>query len=235
MELGKRAVTVGLTAVLLGGLVAAGCNDNDVEVLRDPEIHVTKGMTWAWKPQPPNNPPANAQKNTNPTNPNSDNRPVLSRDVITQNPPPEQRLESNRDWNTEANRKQLQEAIEHVLKSKGLVQATDPAAADFWVDYHVAVKTKRGTQQVYYPGWGWGWGWGWYGWGGWGWGPPEVEFRTVRWHEGTFVFDLALHNPKKLAYRAISQKALNNKSTITPYQAQEAVNHLLKGLKVQER
>ena len=46
------------------------------------------------------------------------------------------------------------------------------------------------------------------------------------------MIDLALRNPKKLAYRAISQKELNNKQTITPYQAEEAVNHLLKGLKV---
>jgi len=40
-----------------------------------------------------------------------------------------------------------------------------------------------------------------------------------------------LRSPKKLAYRAISQKELNNKQKITPYQAEEAVNHLLKGLK----
>lgn len=230
MEIGKRAVTAGLmSAVLLGSTLAAGCNDN-VEVLRDPEVHITKGMTWAWRPQNQGTPPNNAQR----SNPN-DNRPVTSRDVITQNPPPQQQLESNRDWNTEANRKQLQDAIERKLKSKGLVQVSDPNAADFWVDYHVAVKTQRGTQQVYYPGWGWGWGWGWYGWGGWGWGPPEVEFRSVQWHEGTFVFDLALHNPRKLAYRAISQKELNNKRSISPYQADEAVGHLLKDLKVQER
>jgi hypothetical protein len=54
----------------------------------------------------------------------------------------------------------------------------------------------------------------------------------VRYHEGTFVLDIALRNPKKLAYRAISRKELN-KRTISPYQAEEAVNHLLKGLKVQ--
>jgi len=53
----------------------------------------------------------------------------------------------------------------------------------------------------------------------------------VKWHAGTFVLDIALQNPRKLAYRAISQKELNNKSTITPYQAEEAVNHLLKGFK----
>jgi hypothetical protein len=46
------------------------------------------------------------------------------------------------------------------------------------------------------------------------------------------VFDLALRNPQKLAYRAISQKELKNKPTITQYQAEEAVDHLLKSLKV---
>ena len=217
MELRKRAVSIlCLTTVLLGGLVVAGCDDN-VEVFRDPEVHVAKGMTWAWRqPAPP--PAAKRDRDT-------DNRPVVSRDVISQAPPPQ--LESNRDWNTEANRKQLQDAIEHALKNKGLVQVSDPAAADFVVDYHVAVRTQRATVGTVYPGWGW------YGWYGWGWGPPEVEYRNVAWHEGTFVLDLALRNPKKLAYRAIGHKELSHKPQITPYQAEEAVNHLLKGLKVQ--
>jgi hypothetical protein len=218
VQLGNQSVSaVLMTGVLMGGMVFAGCNDN-VEVLRDPDIRVARGMTWAWRPPAP---PPNA------ANASSDGRAVVSRDVITPAPPPQQHLESNRDWNTEANRKQLQEAIERSLKSKGLVQVNDPAAADFWVDYHVAVKTQKATVGQVYPGWGWGW----YGWYGWGWGPPEVEYRTVKWHEGTFVLDMALRSPRKLAYRAISQRELKNKPTITPYQADEAVSHLLKGLK----
>jgi len=212
VDLAKRRSTGVLFAgVLLGGLVLGGCDDN-VEVIRDPDIHIAKGMTWAWHPL---------------GTPAQTGRPVVSRDVIANPapapPPPPQHLESNRDWNTEANRNQLKEAIEHALKSKGLVQVNDPAAADFLVDYHVAVKTRNATAQTVYPGWGWGWGWGW--------GPPEVEFQNVRISEGTFVVDLALRNPKKLAYRAISQKSMSNKTTISPYQAQEAVNHLLKDLK----
>jgi hypothetical protein len=203
-----------MAAVLMGGMVLAGCDDN-VEVLRDPDIRVAKGMTWAWRPITP--PPAGAKQV-------ADDRPVVSRDVIT--PAQPQHLESNRDWNTEANRQQLQEAIERALKSKGLVKVNDPAEADFWVDYHVAVERQKATVGTVYPGWGW------YGWYGWGWGPPEVEYRTVRWQEGTFVLDLALRSPRKLAYRAISQKELKNKPTISPYQAEHAVNHLLKGLKV---
>jgi hypothetical protein len=210
VDLAKRRSTGVLFAgVLLGGLVLGGCDDN-VEVIRDPDIHIAKGMTWAWRPV---------------GTPAQTGRPVVSRDVIANPapapPPPPQHLESNRDWNTEANRNQLKEAIEQALKSRGLVQVNDPAAADFLVDYHVAVKARNATVQTVYPGWGWGWGWG----------PPEVEFQNVRISEGTFVIDLALHNPKKLAYRAISQKSMSNKTTISPYQAQEAVNHLLKGLK----
>lgn len=223
MELGKRAVSAGLmAAVLMGGMVLAGCDDN-VEVLRDPDIRVAKGMTWAWRSVTP--PPAQGQRD-------GDNRPVVSRDVINSAPPPEQHMESNRDWNTEANRDQLKAAIERALKSKGLVQVSDPNTADFLVDYHVAVKTQRATVGAVYPGYP-GLACGPYGcWSGWGWGAPEVEYRTVRWHEGTFVFDLALRNPRKLAYRAISQKELKNKPTISSYQAEEAVNHLLKGLKI---
>jgi hypothetical protein len=221
VELGKRAVSAGLmAAVLAGGLVFAGCDEN-VEILRDPDVHVARGMTWAWRPKTP--PPAAAKARAKA---DTDDRPVVSRDVITP-AQPQQRLESNQDWNTEANRRQVESAIERVMRQKGLVQTSDPGAADFLVDYHVAVKSRQATVGTVYPGgWGWGWGWGW-------WGPPEVEYQTVRWHEGTFILDVALRSPKKLAYRAISPKELNNKYTITPYQAEQAVNHLLKGLKVQ--
>lgn len=207
-----------LSAVVLSGFTLAGCDDN-VEVIRDPEIRIAKGMTWAWRPV---NMPETVKRGP-------DGRPIVSRDVIKpEPPPPAQKFESNRDWNTEANRTQLQQAIERALKSKGLTQVTDPAVANLLVDYHVAVKAQTATVQNVYPG-----GYPYGAWGGWGWGPPEVEYQTVRYHQGTFVLDLALRNPRKLAYRAISRKELNNKSSITPYQAEEAVNHLLKGLKVQ--
>jgi len=105
VELGKKVQTaVLMTAVLIGGMVLAGCND-DVEVLHDPDVKVTKGMTWAWRPMTP--PAAAATRSP-------DGRPVVSRDVIAPPPEQQQHLESNRDWNTEANRKQLQNAIERV-------------------------------------------------------------------------------------------------------------------------
>jgi hypothetical protein len=213
-----------LSTVLMAGFLLAGCDDN-VEVIRDPEIHIAKGMTWAWRP--PAAPDAVKRA--------PDGRAITSRDVIKpEEPLPTQKLESNRDWNTEANRTQLQTAIERALNGKGLRHVPDPAMADILVDYHVAVKRQSAIVQSGYPGCGpygcWG-GYGYYG--GWGWGPPEVEYQSVRWHEGTFVLDLALRSPHKLAYRAISHKELNNKPTITPYQAEQAVNHLLKDLKPQ--
>jgi hypothetical protein len=222
VDLEKRLITgVSLAVLFLGGMVLAGCEDN-VEVLRDPDLHIAKGMTWAWRPM---GTPGQAKQD-------GQGRPVVSRDVIAPSAPAPapQTLESNRDWNTQANRNQLQQAIEHSLKSKGLVQVNDPATAAFLVDYHVAVKARTATSV--YPGGYPGVVCGPYGcWSGWGWGAPEMEFQNVRYHEGTFVIDLAERNPKKLAYRAISRKSLSNKTTITPYQAQEAVNQLLKSLK----
>jgi hypothetical protein len=214
-----------MAGIVAGGLFLAGCDDN-VEILRDPDVRVAKGMTWAWRPM---NEPEGGRRA------GDGGRSVVSRDVITPEaqpqPGPRQHLESNREWNTEANRDTLKAAIAKNLQSKGLKQVPDPAAADFWVDYHVAVKTQNATVQRVYPGYP-GVACGPYGcWSGWGWGPPEVAFQNVRYHEGTFVIDVALREPKKLAYRAISQKELNNKHTITPYQADEAVKHLLKGLK----
>lgn len=202
-----------LSAVLAGGLFLAGCDDN-VEIIRDPALHIAKGMTWAWRPA----------KMPEAVKRAPDGRPITSRDVIQPEPPaPTQKLESNRDWNTEANRSKLQTALEQALTKKGLKQVTNPDAADLLVDYHVAVKTQNAAVQYVYPGGYWGWGWGW--------GPPEVDYQNVQWHVGTFVLDLALRNPNKLAYRAISRRGLSNKPNISPYQAEEAVNHLLKDFK----
>jgi uncharacterized protein DUF4136 len=215
-----------MAGLVAGGVFLSGCDDNNVEIIRDPDIRVAKGMTWAWRPV---NAPEAGKRGP------EGGRPVVSRDVITPEQQaqagPRQRLESNHDWNTEANRDTLKFAIAKNLQSKGLTQMTDPAIADFLVDYHVAVRTQNATVERVYPGYP-GVVCGPYGcWSSWGWGPPEVAFQNVRYHEGTFVIDVALREPKKLAYRAISQKELNNKHTITPYQADEAVKHLLKGLK----
>src|ERR1700731_493865 len=55
-------------SVLICGLLLGGCDDR-VDVVRDSNIPIPKGSTWAWKPVAP---PKDA-----------DRRPVLSRDVIS--------------------------------------------------------------------------------------------------------------------------------------------------------
>jgi hypothetical protein len=214
-----------VAGLLAGGLVLSGCDDKSVEILRDPDVRIARGMTWAWRP-------ANAPEGGPRRASADDGRQVVSRDVIAPeqpSSPKRQHLESNRDWNTEANRDTLKAAIAKTLQSKGLTQVPDPVAADFWVDYHVAVRTRTAT--VAYPGGYPGVVCGPYGcWSGWGWGPPG--YQNVRFHEGTFVIDVALREPNKLAYRAISHKDLSyQKPVISPYQAEEAAKHLLKDLK----
>ena len=102
-------------------------------------------MTWAWRPL---NAPEVAGT--------GDNRKVIARDTITpaaQPQQPRQRLESNRDWNTEADRDTLKAAIAKSLKSKGLTQVPDPEPATVSrCDCHVAVKTQTATVQRVYPG-----------------------------------------------------------------------------------
>ena len=65
-----------MAAVLMGGMVLAGCDDN-VEILRDPDVRIAKGMTWAWRPMTV--PAPKVQQD-------ADTRPVVSRDVITPAP-----------------------------------------------------------------------------------------------------------------------------------------------------
>ena len=72
MDLGKRVVsTVLMAGLMAGGLFLSGCDDN-VEILRDPDVRVAKGMTWAWRPL---NAPEGAKREAG-------GKTVVSRDVI---------------------------------------------------------------------------------------------------------------------------------------------------------
>src|SRR6267154_1116489 len=65
-EIGKSKLLA--ACLLMGSLLLAGCDDH-ITVIRDRDIPVMKGNTWAWKPIAP---PRDA-----------DRRPVVSRDVIS--------------------------------------------------------------------------------------------------------------------------------------------------------
>jgi hypothetical protein len=200
-------------SVLICGLFAAGCDDH-IDVIRDPNIPVVKGSTWAWKPAAPPK--------------DSDRRPVVSRDVISRG----ETVAQERDSNKEIVRERIRTAIEQTLSSKGLREVSDPQAADFLVDYHVAVRRHNVTVEHVYPSGYPGLVCGPYGcWESWGWGPPEVSYENVRFREGTVVFDFVKQSTKRLAYRAIGQKPVH-RDTFNQDEISEFVHHMLGKLKV---
>jgi len=204
----KRNLTLG-RAVLCCGIVLAGCNDR-ISVIRDPEIAIRKGNTWAWRP-------VSQPKDT-------DRRPVLSRDVIRRG-----ETVTRESGLSDATRQNIRTSIEQNLTAKGLRQLSDPAQADFLVEYHVAVKRHDLTVEHVYPG---GLVCGPYGcWEGWGWGPPQVSFENIRFREGTVVFDLVQQSSHRLAFRAIGEKPVKQ-ITFSADQINGLVHHMIAKLKL---
>jgi hypothetical protein len=200
-------------SIFIGGLFLAGC-DERVEIIRDPNVPVLKHQTWAWRPAP-------ARKDAR------NERPVISRDVIGGR----ETVARETDPANEMIRQELRTAIERHLAEKGLTQASDPAAADFVVDYHFAMRGHNVTVERVYPGAYPGLVCGPYGcWQGWGYGPLEVGFENIRFHEGKFVFDLFQRGSNRLAYRAIGMEPAHH-GTFSRDQVDSMVHALLKELK----
>ena len=199
-------------SVLICGLLLAGCDDH-VTVIRDPDIPIHKGSTWAWKHVAS---PKDA-----------DRRPVVSRDVISRG----ETVARDPGANNEIVRQRIRTAIEQTLSSKGLREVSDPRDADFLVDYQVAVRRHNVTVERVYPGGYPGLVCGPYGcWESWGWGPPEVSYENIRFREGTVVFDFVKQSTKRLAYRATGQKPVR-RETFNQDEIDEFVHHMLGKLK----
>jgi hypothetical protein len=205
-------------AAALLGLFLAGC-DEHVEIIRDPDIPVVKHATWAWRPMAP--------ARTDSRGDARGNRPVVSRDVIGRG----ETIARETDPAIEIDRRQLRNEIERQLTAKGLTEVGDPAAADFLVDYHFAVRRHDVTVRRVYGGAYPGLVCGPFGcWEGWGYGPPEVSYENIRFREGTFVFDFVKQSSHRLAYRAIGQEPAH-RAQFSHDQIEDMVHALLKKLK----
>jgi hypothetical protein len=205
-----------MAAAAAFAFVAAGCDDH-VRITRDPDVRIRKGASWAWAPEPQ-------------LAASRDNRRVLSRDNGGA-PPREMVREDNPDNQMVQDR--VRRAIQQTLMSKGLMQSSDPATADFLVDYHFATERRRETVQTVYPGVYPGLMCGPYGcYRGWGYGPAAVGYEQVHWRAGTIAFNFMQNPSRHLVYQAIGEKPVRRDTfSLTQDEINGLVNHLLKDLK----
>jgi hypothetical protein len=229
MKTTRRLLTAG---AFLSLIFVAGC-DERVQITRDRDVHIGKHATWAWRPA--------VEEAAVPTRDNraNDNRPpVISRDDIGRdqrnrpsgNQPP---AKSELDPNDIAVRERVKNAIVQTLTSKGFSQVSDPAAADFLVDYKFAEKSHSATVPVGYGG-------GYPGlvcgpfrcWESWGYGPAYVGYENIRFREGTIVFDWVQQSTKHLVYRAVGEKPVHRDAfSLTQGDINGLVHLLLEDLK----
>ena len=208
---------VAVVAAAACGLFLAGC-DERVRIIRDPGIPIAKHSTWAWKPMQARAESRNAARN---------DRPVISRDVVSRG----ETVARENDPASEIDRRQFQQEIERQLTARGLSQVTDPAAADFLVDYHFAARRRNVRVEHVYPGGYPGLVCGPFGcWEGWGYGPPEVSYENIRFREGTFAFVFLENRTKRLAYRAVGQEPEHH-AQFSHDQIEDMVHALLKQFK----
>jgi hypothetical protein len=220
----KRFLTAG---AFLSLLFAAGC-DEYVQVTRDRDVRIARNATWAWRPAAEE--AATARDNRTGDNRSGDNRPVISRDEPTR-AARNQPVRRGPDANDEIVRGRVKTAIEQALTSKGFKQVSDPAAADFLVDYKFAVNRRNETVPVGYGGYP--------GlvcgpfrcWESWGYGPAYVGYENIHFREGTIVFDLMQHGGHQV-YRAVGEKPVKRDAfSLTQDDINGLVHHLLKDLK----
>src|SRR5689334_14917330 len=215
-KMANRKSTLLAVSALFCGFLLAGCDDY-VQITHDPDVRIPKLATWAWRPAPE---PNKAHER--------DSRPVVSRDVISRG----ETVEPDTNADNEVVRQRVKAAIEQTLASKGLNQISDPAAADFLVDYHFAVERRSATVPVGYGGYP-GVVCGPYGcWSGWGWGPTLVGYEHIRFRAGTIVFDFVQRESKHLVYRAVGEKRVHYDTfSLTQADINGLVHHLLKDLR----
>jgi hypothetical protein len=194
-------------------VLLAGC-DEYVHITRDPDVRIAHHATWAWRP---------AQEE------GRRSRPVVSRDEITRG----EAVTREDTADNEALRGKVRTAVQQNLIQKGLKQVSDPAAADFLVDFHIAVNRRNVTVGRVYPGAYPGLVCGPFGcYSGWGYGPAPVGYENIRFREGTIVLDVVQNPANHLIYRAVGEKPVRRDTfSFTQSEINGLVQRLLKDLK----
>ena len=194
-------------------VLLAGC-DEYVHITRDPDVRIARHATWAWRP---------AQEG------GRRSRPVVSRDEITRG----EAVTREDTADNEALRGKVKTAVQQNLSQKGLKEVSDPATADFLVDFHIAVNRRNVTVGSVYPGAYPGLMCGPFGcYSGWGYGPPAVGYENIRFREGTIVLDVVQNPANHLVYRAVGEKPVRRDTfSFTQSEINGLVHHLLKDLK----
>jgi hypothetical protein len=113
----------------------------------------------------------------------------------------------------------IKAAVEGALAGRGYRQVFDPSAANLLVQYHIGLQNRTETRVDTFGGpmgpaacgirgcIG-GFGWGMYG------PPMDVDVRNINYVEGTVMLDLIDRASGKLAWRATSQKRLDQSNAI---------------------
>lgn len=180
-------------AALLSLIFVAGC-DEHVTTERNPQVPIPKHATWAWRPVEAEPAP-------------HDSRRVVSRDEPSQNA----KLVPETEASNEIMRGQFRAAIAKSLAGKRFKEVSDPQAAAFLVDFHVALKDQKATAPTGYPGGYPGVVCGPYGcWQSWGWGPPSLGYQNIQFRAGTIVFDFLQASTKTMAFRSVGEKPVIN-------------------------
>jgi hypothetical protein len=211
----KARIPLFAVGAIACAVLLAGC-DEYVHITRDPDAHIARHATWAWRP---------AQEETT----QRGSRPIISRDEIRRG----QSVTRENDSDNDALRTKVKSAIEQNMAEKGLKKVSDPDSADLLVDFHIGVRRRNMTVEHVYPSAYPGLVCGPFGcYSGWGYGPAAVGYEHIRFREGTIVLDVVQSSTDHVIYRAVGEKPVRRDTfSFSQDEVNGLVHHLLKDLK----
>lgn len=109
----------------------------------------------------------------------------------------------------------IKTAVDTALQGRGFTLAADPSTATLLVQFHIGLQNRTETQVSSFGGPGpaacgirgciGGFGWGMYG------APRDIDVRNINYTEGTLMLDLIDRASNRLAWRATSQRRMDQR------------------------